>query len=214
MYSYIYIFIYCVQWIFWYLFLDNYLQKYSYVSDCEGNNYFQMGARQVHAGRNECDNKSKPFLQRVRCSALYLDIPLWAAATWWQLFSNHLLIMLPPSSVIIAYNITLVLSLTCFGLVRGHLQRLIFKITLKPLCYADIRLHFLKLVTMSLKFFCCLHWHVVFTSLAGCCPRSFSSICRMHHIKIILKPVSEPGYLVASWWRTPWRHPPKVTIDQ
>jgi hypothetical protein len=32
----------------------------------------------------------------------------------------------------------------------------------------------------------------------------------------ILKPVSEPGYFVASWWRTctPLRHPPKVTIDQ
>jgi hypothetical protein len=43
---------------------------------------------------------------------------------------NLLLIMLPPSSVIIAYNITFVLSLTCFGLVRGHLQRLIFKIIL------------------------------------------------------------------------------------
>jgi hypothetical protein len=30
----------------------------------------------------------------------------------------------------------------------------------------------------------------------------------------ILKPVSEPGYFVASWWLTPLRHPPKVTIDQ
>jgi hypothetical protein len=30
----------------------------------------------------------------------------------------------------------------------------------------------------------------------------------------ILKPVSEPGYFVASWWRTQLRHPPKVTIDQ
>jgi hypothetical protein len=30
----------------------------------------------------------------------------------------------------------------------------------------------------------------------------------------ILKPVSEHGYFIASWWRTPWRHPPKVTIDQ
>jgi hypothetical protein len=29
-----------------------------------------------------------------------------------------------------------------------------------------------------------------------------------------LKPVGEPGYFVASWWRTPLRHPPKVTIDQ
>jgi hypothetical protein len=30
----------------------------------------------------------------------------------------------------------------------------------------------------------------------------------------ILKPVSEPGYFVANWWRTPLHHPPKVTIDQ
>jgi hypothetical protein len=30
----------------------------------------------------------------------------------------------------------------------------------------------------------------------------------------ILKPVIEPGYFVANWWRTPLRHPPKVTIDQ
>jgi hypothetical protein len=28
----------------------------------------------------------------------------------------------------------------------------------------------------------------------------------------ILKPVSEPGYFVASWWRTPWRHPPKLLL--
>jgi hypothetical protein len=31
---------------------------------------------------------------------------------------------------------------------------------------------------------------------------------------IILKPVSEPGYFVASWWRTTLRHPFKVTFDQ
>jgi hypothetical protein len=30
----------------------------------------------------------------------------------------------------------------------------------------------------------------------------------------ILVPVSEHGYFVASLWRTPFRHPPKVTIDQ
>jgi hypothetical protein len=30
----------------------------------------------------------------------------------------------------------------------------------------------------------------------------------------ILVPVSEHGYFVASSWRTPLRHPPKVTIDQ
>jgi hypothetical protein len=41
-----------------------------------------------------------------------------------------LLIMLLPSSVIFAYNITLVFILTCFGLVRDHLQRLMFKILL------------------------------------------------------------------------------------
>jgi hypothetical protein len=29
-----------------------------------------------------------------------------------------------------------------------------------------------------------------------------------------VKPVGEPGYFVASWWRTPLRHSPKVTIDQ
>jgi Ras-related C3 botulinum toxin substrate 1 len=29
-----------------------------------------------------------------------------------------------------------------------------------------------------------------------------------------VKPVSEPGYFIASWWRAPLRHPPKVTIDQ
>jgi ABC-type multidrug transport system permease subunit len=29
-----------------------------------------------------------------------------------------------------------------------------------------------------------------------------------------VNPVSEPGYFFASWWRTPLRHPPKVTIDQ
>jgi hypothetical protein len=30
----------------------------------------------------------------------------------------------------------------------------------------------------------------------------------------IVKPFSKPGYLVGSWWRTPLRHPPKITIDQ
>jgi hypothetical protein len=30
----------------------------------------------------------------------------------------------------------------------------------------------------------------------------------------IVKPFSQPGYLVGSWWRTPLRHPPKITIDQ
>jgi hypothetical protein len=36
-------------------------------------------------------------------------------------------------------------------------------------------------------------------------------VCTMY---VILVPVSEPGYFVASWCRTPLRHPPKVTIDQ
>jgi hypothetical protein len=31
--------------------------------------------------------------------------------------------------------------ITCFGLTLGHLQILISKIILKPLCYTDIRLH-------------------------------------------------------------------------
>jgi hypothetical protein len=30
----------------------------------------------------------------------------------------------------------------------------------------------------------------------------------------ILVQATEHGYFVASWWRTPLRHPPKVTIDQ
>jgi hypothetical protein len=30
----------------------------------------------------------------------------------------------------------------------------------------------------------------------------------------ILKPVSEPGYFVASWWHSPLCHRPKVTVDQ
>jgi hypothetical protein len=32
------------------------------------------------------------------------------------------------------------------------------------------------------------------------------------HAKV--KPFSEPGYFAASWWRTPLRHSPKITIDQ
>jgi hypothetical protein len=33
------------------------------------------------------------------------------------------------------------------------------------------------------------------------------------HVSIV-KPFTKPGYLVGSWWRTPLRHPPKITIDQ
>jgi hypothetical protein len=32
------------------------------------------------------------------------------------------------------------------------------------------------------------------------------------HSRGILKPVSEPGYFVASWWRTPLHDPPKVIL--
>jgi hypothetical protein len=36
----------------------------------------------------------------------------------------------------------------------------------------------------------------------------------IHCAHYILVPASGDGYFVASWWRTPLRHPPKVTIDQ
>jgi hypothetical protein len=73
----------------------------------------------------------------------------------------NLLIMLPPSSVIIAYNITCVLSLTCFGLIWGHLQRLIFKIILPPIqniagiCKQIIIHNFYQLIARLLRSYPC-----------------------------------------------------------
>jgi hypothetical protein len=33
----------------------------------------------------------------------------------------------------------------------------------------------------------------------------------LYNFDVILVPATEHGYFVASWWRTPLRHPPKVT---
>jgi hypothetical protein len=43
-------------------------------------------------------------------------------------------------------------------------------------------------------------WHTLWISFTAKCG--------------IVKPFSQPGYLVGSWWRTPLRHPPKINIDQ
>jgi hypothetical protein len=40
-----------------------------------------------------------------------------------------------------------------------------------------------------------------------------SHLCSMNNTMLtILKPVSEPGYLVASWWCIPLRHPPQKLL--
>jgi hypothetical protein len=52
---------------------------------------------------------------------------------------------------------------------------------------------------------CKLHWDEVI--------RNFETTLQVKHADIV-KPFSQPGYLVGSWWRTPLRHPPKITLDQ